>query len=173
MRTLSQREKLLLKILLSVVILIIIYYLIILPLIGFIKSTGDNTGETGRNDLEKLERIYKEYRDIQQKKSAYMSILNKKNENTTSLIEQWAGSSGITKNIAYTRSSQSNIQNKYIRITTNIKVEGVAIHQFIKFLYEIENSDNMMKVNYLRIYPALKGTNTYDINLKIDNFILK
>lgn len=172
MRTLSKRENLLLKILLSFVVLLVLYYLIILPLIGFIRSTGDNSG-TGRNDLERLEKIYYEYKDIQQKKTAYMSMLKKSNENTTSLIEQWASSTGIAKNIAYTRSSQSNIQNKYTRITTNMKIEGVLIHQFIKFLYEVENSDNMIKVSQLRIRPALKGTSTYDVTLKIDNFILK
>ncbi|MBN2038538.1 MAG: type II secretion system protein M [Spirochaetes bacterium] len=172
MKTLSKREKLLLKVLLSFVVVLTIYYIIIIPLTGFIRNSGNDT-DTGRNDIEKLERIYNEYREIKQKSSDYMSMLSKKNENTTSLIEQWASSTGIAKNIAYTRSSQSNIQNKYTRITTDMKIEGVFIQQFVKFLYEVENSDNLLKINYLRIQPALKGTNTYDINLKIDNFILK
>jgi hypothetical protein len=172
MMNLTQREKLLLKILLICTSVAVIYYLIISPIIGL---TGSAEDETKKNidDLNKLENIYKQYREIQQKNQKYTSMLSRRNENTTSMIEQWASSTGISKNIAYTRGSQSTIQNKYTRITTDIRIEGVAIQQFLKFLYEVENSENLLKVNYLKISPALKGTNTYDINLKIDNFILK
>lgn len=172
MRNLTDREKLLLKILLVCIILTLVYYLIIIPLIKFTGSSDDKV-MMNRNKLEKLESIYREYQTIRQKKSAYIAILNRKSENTTSLIEQWANSTGIAKNIAYTRSTQSNIQNKYIRISTDIKIESVPIQQFLKFLYEVEYSDNLIKVSYLRIHPALKGSNTYDINLKIDNFTSK
>ncbi len=169
MKSFTDREKLLLKILLVCVILTLVYYLIVIPLIKLAGGSDDELRKN-RNNLEKLENIYREYQNIKQKKSAYITILNRKNENTTSLIEQWANSTGIAKNIAYTRSTQSNIQNKYIRISTDIKIESVPIQQFLKFLYEVEYSDNLIKVSYLRIHPALKGSNTYDINLKIDNF---
>ena len=151
------------------------YYLIILPVIGLSDtgSSNDNDAKKNLNDLNRLESIYREYRVIQQKNQRYSSMLSRRNENTTSMIEQWANSTGIAKNIAYTRSSQSTIQNKYTRITTDMRIEGVAIQQFLKFLYEVENSDNLLKVNYLKITPALRGTNTYDINLKIDNYISK
>ncbi|MBN2400960.1 MAG: type II secretion system protein M [Spirochaetes bacterium] len=172
MITLTQREKLLLKILVVCLAGLIVYYLIALPIIGLSGSAEDGV-EKNIDDLNKLENIYKQYREIQQKNEKYSSMLSKKNENTTSMIEQWANSTGISKNIAYTRGSQSSIQNKYTRITTDIRIEGVAIQNFLKFLYEIENSDNLLKVNYLKITPALKGTNTYDINLKIDNYISK
>jgi len=172
MITLTKREKLLLKVLLVIAAGTVVYYLVVSPLIGLMGNSEDDT-KKNRDDLIKLEKIYKQYRDIQQKKIAYTAMLEKRNENTTSLIEQLANSTGIAKNIAYTRSSQSSIQNKYVRITVDIKIEGVAIQQFLKFLYEVENTDNLIKVNYLRINPALKGTNTYDVNLKVDNFIFK
>jgi hypothetical protein len=172
MMNLTRREKLLLKILIACIAVAAVYYLIISPIIGLTGSTEDDV-KKNIDDLNRLESIYKQYREIQQKNQKYMSMLSRRNENTTSLIEQWANSTGISKNIAYTRGSQSTIQNKYTRLTTDIRIEGVAIQQFIRFLYEVENSDNLIKVNYLKISPALKGTNTYDINLKIDNFILK
>jgi hypothetical protein len=172
MKTLTQREKLLLKILIICIAGIAVYYLVISPIIG-LTGNGSDKSDKNRNDIQKLESLYKQYKDIQQKKSVYTTMLDKKNENITSLIEQWATSTGIAKNIANTGSNPSNIQNKYVKITTDIRIEGVAIQQFLKFLYEVENSDNLIKVSYLRISPALKGTNTYDINLKIDNFISK
>ena len=173
MMNLSQREKLLLRILIGCVAAVAAYYLIILPVISLTGGSSDNGTKKNVDDLNRLENLYREYREVQQKNQKYSAMLNRRNENTTSMIEQWANSTGITKNIAYTRSSQSTIQNKYTRITTDMRIEGVAIQHFLKFLYEVENSDNLLKVNYLKITPALRGTNTYDINLKIDNFILK
>jgi hypothetical protein len=172
MISLTKREKILVKVLLIFISVLVIYYVIALPVIRLV-GTSDNDDKKYTDDLEKLESIYKQYREVQQKKSIYTSLLNRKNENTTSLIEQLANSLNISRHIAYTRSNQSNIQNKFVRVTTEVRVEGIAMQHFLKFLYEIENSDNLIKVNYLRITPALKGTNTYDAQLKIDNFISK
>jgi len=172
MITLTQREKLLLRVLIILVSAFAAYRLVLLPLISFAVNTDDEVNKK-IEELDRLEKLYKQYREIQEKKSYYTEILNKRNENTTSLIEQWANTTGISKNIAYTRNNQSGIQNKYIRITSDIRIEGVAIQQFLKFLYEVENSDNLIRVNYLKINPALKGTNTYDVNMKIDNFVAK
>ncbi len=167
---LSKREKTLLKILCGFLACVAAYYFIILPVIKLATDKSNGT-ETGRDEMDKLNKIYQEYREVQQKRSAFTAILNKKNENITSLVEQWANTAGIAKNIGNSRSSESNIQNKYIRITADVKFDSVAIQDFFRFLYEAENSDNLLKVNYLRIYPALKGTNTYDINVKIDKYV--
>lgn len=172
MKQLTQREKILLQVLGGIAVIVLSYYLIILPLMSFAGDTEDEM-QTNIKNIEKLEKIYNQYRDIQQKKSRYESMLNKKNENTTSLVEQWATSTGIAKNIAYTRRNQTNIQNKFVRITTDIKIEGVTIQSFLKFLYEVESSNTLMRVNYLRIQQALKGTKKYDVNLKIDSYTMQ
>ncbi|MDY6967984.1 MAG: type II secretion system protein GspM [Spirochaetota bacterium] len=172
MLSLSQREKTLLKILITFILIVFIYFLIISPIIDFINSSDEEMSDNIGN-LNKLDRIYNEYMEISEKKSRYLKQLNKKNENITSLIEQWANSTNIASNIAYTRRTQSNIQNKYIRITTNVKFDGVAIQPLLKFIYEVENSGKLLKINYLRIYQGLKGTNTYDVILKIDSFTMK
>ena len=172
MRSLSQREKTLLKSLIALVLVIFIYFLIASPIIEFTKTSNE---ELKRNidNLNRIDRLYKEYSEIQQKKIKYLTLLDKKNENITSLVEQYANSTNIATNIAYTRRTQSNIQNKYIRITTNVKFEGVPIQPFLRFIYEIENSNKLLNISYLRIYQGLKGTDKYDAILKIDSFTTK
>ena len=169
---LNQREKTLLQVLVAIILIAIIYYLIISPIIGFIQSSDEEL-KTNVENINRLENLYSSFRKIQQKKSRYISLLNRKNENITSLVEQWANSTGIARNIAYTRRTQSVIQNKYIRVTTNIKLEGVAIQLLLRFLYEIETSNKLLKISYFRIYRGLKGTKTYDVNFKIDSFTTK
>ncbi len=172
MLNLNKRERFLLQILIVIIIITIVYYLIVLPLIEFAQNAEEDL-KNNTDNISKIDRIYEQFRDVQEKKTRYLDQLGKKNENITSMVEQWANSTGIASNIAYTRRNQSTVQNKYIRITTNIKVEGVAIQKFLKFLYEIEHSNMLLKTSYLRIRPALKGTKTYDIDLKIDSFTSK
>jgi len=54
-------------------------------------------------------------------------------------------------------------------VSTDVKFEGVAIAPLMKFIHLMENSDKMIKVNYLQIRLALKGRNTYDVRIKFDS----
>ena len=172
MRGLNQRERTLLQMLAGSILILGIYFLIALPIIEFMENTNEEL-KSNIDNLNRIDKIYKEYRDIKEKKSGYISLLQKKDENITSLVEQYASSNNIARNIGYTRRTQSPIQNKYIRITTSVKFEGVSIQPLLKFIYELENSNKLLKINYLRIYQGLKGTDTYDIILKIDSFSMK
>jgi hypothetical protein len=102
-----------------------------------------------------------------------MSLLGNKNENITTMIEQWSTNADIARHISYTRRTQSAIQSKYLRITTDIKIEGAPFQKLLRFLYEIESSNMLLKISYLRIYQGLKGSDTYDVIMKIDSFTLQ
>jgi len=168
----SEREKKLLQVLIIVFSVVILYYLIVTPLVSFFSKTEESL-ESNKEQLIQLDKIYKNYRELEQTYNRYSSLLKSGNDNITSLIEQWSQSTNVARHIAYTRRRQSIIQNKYIRITTDIKLEGVPIQSCLQFIYEIENSNKLLKINYLRINKALKGSNTYDVNMKIDSYTIK
>src|SRR6056297_805099 len=159
----SEREKKLLQVLIIVFSVVIIYYLIVTPLVKFFSKT-DESLESNKEQLIQLDKIYKNYRDLEQTYNRYSSLLKSGNDNITSMIEQWSQSTNVARHIAYTRRRQSIIQNKYIRITTDIKLEGVPIQSCLQFIYEIENSNKLLKMSYIRINKALKGSSTYDVN---------
>ena len=73
----------------------------------------------------------------------------------------------------YTKKSQANVQNKYIRVTTDVKLEGVAVGPLMKFIFDLERSSDLVRIQYLRITKGLKGTDTYDAIIKVDSFINK
>jgi len=168
----SEREKKLLQVLIIVFSVVILYYLIVTPLVNFFSETEESL-ESNKEKLIQLDKIYKNYRELEQTYKKYSSLLKSGNDNITSLIEQWSKSTNVARHIAYTRRRQSVIQNKYIRITNDIKLEGVPIQSCLQFIYEIENSNKLLKINYLRINKALKGSNTYDVNMKIDSYTMK
>ncbi len=169
MINITQREKRLIKILSVVAVLAFVYFVIISPVIDM--KTGSATRlQVTRENITKMDRLYDEFKEVRQKKNHYLSQLNNKNSNITSLIEQWAANSNIARNIAYTRRTQTNIQNKYIMTTTIMKVDAVAIEPLLKFIYEVENANMLLKISYIRIREAIKGSDTYDAELKINTY---
>lgn len=172
MRKLTRRERTLLLVMGGVVAFAAAYYLIVSPMIDYMKNSDEETRKN-QESLNRLDKIYEDYKDVQAKKTAHLALLRNKNENITTLIEQWANSTNIARNIAYTRGTQSTIQNKFTRVTTNVKIEGVPIQSLIKFLYEIESSNQLLNLSYLRIYQGLKGADTYDAVIKIDSFTMQ
>lgn len=170
MRTLTEREKKLFQILIAVSATIAVFFLVINPIIS-LKTGSSSDMQKNITDLARIDKIYQDYREIREQKNNYMTQLNRKDANITALVEQWAASAKVTRNIADTRSTQTNIQNKYIKITTTIKLDSVAIEPLLNFIYHIESSNLLLKINYIRIQEAIKGRNTYDVSLKISNFM--
>lgn len=169
MINLSPREKRLAQLLGGVAGFALLYFLVISPLAN-IKRGSEGQIRQNLENIARIDAIYDEYKDIRQKKTQYMAQLGNKNANITSMIEQWATNANITKNIAYTRRTQTNIQNKYIMTTTIMKVDSVAIEPLLKFIYEVENSSMLLKVSYIRMREAIKGSDTYDVELKINTY---
>ena len=172
MISLSRREKLLLKALGALVALLALVFLVIMPFIEY-RGRSETATRKYSSDIQKLEALYEEYREIKQRKSRYASLLSMKNDNVTTLVEQWAANSGVSRNIAYASRTQSTIQNRYVRITTDIKFESVPIQNLLRFIYEVENSNRLININYFRVYQGLKGADTYDAIMKIDSFTLQ
>lgn len=169
---LSTREKRLLKAFSAIAAGALVFMLVINPYLSMRESSRSSIAGSRRN-LDRLEALYDEYREIKQQKSRYDALLGNREENITTLIEQWSASADVARHIAYTRRTQSNIQNKYLRITTDVKIDGVPIQKFLRFLHEIENSGRLLKVSYLRLYQGLKGADTYDVIMKIDSYTLQ
>lgn len=169
---LSPREKKLLQVLAVVAGIAFVYFAIITPVSNMRKNSEGGVREKIEG-IAKIERIYEEYREVKQKKAQYMSQLGNKDANINSMIEQWASSTGVSGAIAYTRSTQTTIQNKYTMITTIMKFDSVAIEPLLKFLYEVENSSMLLKISYLRMREAIKGADTYDVELKINTYSLQ
>ena len=67
MKTLTNREKFLLKILIICIAAVVVYYLIITPLMKISGSSEDVLSDI-RSDLETLDNLYNQYKDVQQKK---------------------------------------------------------------------------------------------------------
>ncbi len=170
MITLSERELRLVKILISFIVILLIYFLIISPVISY-KNNLEKTYANNISKLNSLDSIYEKYLEVKQEKNKLQNLL-RSSRGVTSLIETYARETNILNNKVYTRDHPSNIQNKYKKITTDVKFESVDITSIMKFIYKLENSNKLIKISYLRIQQAIKGKDTYDVTLKIDSYTM-
>lgn len=168
MVTLTDREKKLLKLFIIFIVGLLSYLLIISPIIDY-KTTLESEYKTKLEKLNSIDNLYEKYINLKREKTVYLNLL-KNNEGVTSLIEIYAKETNILKNKVYTKEHPSTIQNKYKKISTEVKFEGVDISSVVKFIFKLENSNKIIRVAFLRIRLALKGKDTYDVTIKIDTF---
>lgn len=167
MITLTDREKTLLQILGGLVAVLAVYFLIITPIANY-HSRIENESIDAKEKLYKLAKIYDKYNSLKQQKTNYERTL-KGGKAVTTLIEEHAAKLGILENKVYTRDNPGVRQDKYKRIATDVKFEGVSIVPILEFLYHMENSGSLINVSYLRINQAFKGRETYDVTIKFDS----
>jgi len=165
---LTKREKRLLHVLIAVVVVIGAYMFIITPVIEY-KSGIETENESHITRLNKLDSLYSDYRKITGIKNKYTRLLENR-QSVTTLVEENAANANILKNKGYLRDHPSNIQNKYKKVTTDVKFENVDMKSMINFLYKMENSNKLLRITYLRINQTYKDRNTYDATIKIDSY---
>ncbi len=171
MIALSNRERILLRVLYVIAGLFVIYFFIITPVMR-ITSDSRKSWDQNTNRLAELDSLYQEYRDIQDKKNS-ISDLMRDTRGMATLVEENAKNAGILQNKADNRDQTSNIQNKYQKITTEVRFEGVDIRPLMKFLFDMENSGKYVRISYLRINQAVKERQTYDVTVKFTSYQLQ
>ena len=167
MITLNDREKILLQILGGLAAVLAVYYLIITPIVEY-HSRIETESVGAKENLYKLAKIYDKYNNLKQKKTSYERSL-KSGKAVTTLIEEYAAKVGILENKVYTRDHPGARQDKYKKMSTDVKFEGVSIVPILEFIYHMENSGNLINISYLRINQAFKGRETYDVMIKFDS----
>lgn len=167
--TISAREKKLLILLLALTGVLIIYYGLINPLLTFQNDTN-NSAESAIERISKLDDIYRQYKDIRDKKSNIERRL-KDTSGVSALVEENAAKTGILNNKVYNRDREMNLQNKIKKIITEVKFEGIGIKPALEFIHSMENSNKLIRVSSLQINQAVKERGNYDVTISFENFV--
>lgn len=165
---LTPREKRLVQIMGVFFAILVLFYGIINPIMN-LKQSIDEKYETNIQRLNEMDAVYKQFREIKEKREK-MDQLLRDTRSVSTLVEDNARKANIINNKAYNRDNESNIQNKFKKITTDVKFEGVNIKGVMDFLYYMENSNKLIKVSYFRINEALKERNNYDVTIKFESY---
>ncbi len=90
-----------------------------------------------------------------------------------SILEDLANKSGIKSNIMYMKPAFSTAGELYRESSVEMKLEGVALQQLIRYLFEIESAPQLLRVRRLAIKPRSANPDTLDVTFQVSTFYLQ
>lgn len=168
---LAQREKIILIVGGVFVLSFLFYYLELAP---------------AMERMQVLDRLIRgaeaDFRQMKELQNTYLSqqkVLNNINESLAkrqkdfaifSFLEELATKSGLKSNILYMKPSVTTQGGFYRESSVELKVEGVTLKQLTQYLYEIENSPQLLKIRKLHIKPRARGKNLLEATFQVSTF---
>ena len=129
---------------------------------------------TARRQLAELRTMQQEY---QRQKSVVDTINNqlKKQQNFAifSRLEEFAGQTGIRNKILYMKPTVSTPSEVYNEESVEIKMEGVTLEQLVRYLHQVENSPQLLKIKRLEIKPRFDNRQILTATFRVSAFTLK
>lgn len=104
--------------------------------------------------LSEMTALQTEQHILLEKRKAAETLLAQRVKNFTlfSFLDELAGQSGIKDRVAFMKPSASAKQDGPYRLTSiEMKFESISTEEFISFLYKIETSNNLIRVNRLSV----------------------
>ena len=127
-----------------------------------------------RRQLNELRTMQQEY---QRQKSVVDSINNqlKKQQNFAifSRLEELAGQSGIRNKILHMKPTVSTPSEVYNEESVEIKMEGVTLEQLVRYLHQVENSPQLLKIKRLELKPRFDNRQILTATFRVSAFTLK
>ena len=172
-RNIQPRERLFIGGAAAALILLLIFKFTIDPLFKHSADLDRQIG-TARRQLAELRTMQQEY---QRQKTVVDSINSqlKRQQNVAifSRLEEFAGQTGIRNKILYMKPTVSTPSEVYNEESVEVKMEGVTLEQLVRYLHQIENSPQLLKIKRLEIKPRFDNRQILTATFHVSAFTLK
>ena len=172
-QNMQSRERLFLGRAGAMLVLFLIFKFTIDPLFKH-SADLDRQIVTARRQLAELRTMQQEY---QRQKTVVDSINSqlKRQQNFAifSRLEEFAGQTGIRNKILYMKPTVSTPSEVYNEESVEIKMEGVTLEQLVRYLHQIENSPQLLKIKRLEIKPRFDNRQILTVTFRVSAFTLK
>jgi general secretion pathway protein M len=129
---------------------------------------------TARRQFSELRTMQQEY---QRQKSVVDSINSqlKKQQNFAifSRLEELAGQTGIRNKILHMKPTVSTPSEVYNEESVEVKMEGVTLEQLVRYLHQVENSPQFLKIKRLEVKPRFDNRQILTATFRVSAFTLK
>jgi general secretion pathway protein M len=158
----------------GVVVLLLLYYLIVISPAHSRDEALAKRINKKRADLREMVVLKGEWDRLVSNKARAQEALTRRGKAFTplSFLENISRKVGIQKNIQYMKprfSSEASGIGKAVGV--EMKLEGINIEQFVRFLYELEFSGKLLHITKLRIQKMREGKGqSLRVLLQIDSY---
>ena len=172
-QNLGARERLFVVGGVAALLLILLYAVVIEPLTTRSSQLDRQIAKT-QLDVQELQTLQREYQAHKQ----VLDNINAKLQRQKSFaifshLEKLAGDTGIRSKILYMKPTVSTPNDAYEEESVEIKMEGVTLEQLIRYLYQIENSPQFLKIKRLYIKPRLDNRQLLTATFRVSTFTPK
>jgi general secretion pathway protein M len=173
-QTLQPRERLFIGGAGATLVLFLIFKLAIDPLFKH-SSELDRQIITARRQLVELRAMQQEYQRLKSVVDSINDQLKRQqNFEIVSRLEELARQTGIPPNkILSMRQAPSPPSEMYNEASIEVKMDGVTLEQLVRYLYQIENSPQLLKIKRLDIKPHLDNRQLLNTTFRVSAFTLK
>jgi general secretion pathway protein M len=172
-RNLQPRERMFVGGAGAVLVIFLIFKLMIDPML---KRSADLERQivTARQQLTELRTMQQDY---QRQKSVVDGINSqlKKQPNFAifSRLEELAGQTGIRSKIVHMKPTVSTPNEVYKEESVEVKMEGVTLDQLVQYLYQVENSPQLLKIKRLEMKPRFDNRQILTTTFRVSAYTLK
>ncbi|MCF8025722.1 MAG: type II secretion system protein M [Desulfobacteraceae bacterium] len=168
----SSREKLFLGAGAGFVLLFLIFLLLIQPV--FQKRT-QLAGKLAakQQSLSEIKQMYREYQSLQSRTQKAEKRYSERPEGFTlfSFMDRLAGETGIKENITYMKPGSTEDESRGLKIShVELKLQDVTIEELISYLFHIETSKSMVRINRLSISREGEGKSLLSVVMQAETF---
>jgi general secretion pathway protein M len=168
---LSPRERVLLAATGAMLLIALLSLGVVNPLLDTMSGTGDRI-ETARVQLQRMIRLEREHSEIQARLSGVEHRIENQRgqQNIRTLLENLAQQSDVR--IASMEERQAGKNDQYVESKVEVSLKSVSLSQTIKYLHNIEASDQQLSVKGLRIRgKKVSGdAETLDVTFFVSSF---
>jgi general secretion pathway protein M len=173
-QTLQMRERLFIGGAGAALVLFLIFKLAIDPLFKH-SSELDRQIVTARRQLAELRAMRQEYQRLESVVDSINSQLKRQqNFEIVSRLEELARQTGIPPNkILSMRQAPSSPSEMYNEASIEVKMDGVTLEQLVRYLHQVENSPQLLKIKKLDIKPRIDNRQILTATFRVSAFTLK
>lgn len=155
------------------VLLALLFILVVDPLVAHSARVDRQIIAAQRQlqDLHTLQQTYQAQKKILDRINAQLQ--RQKSFALFSRLEDLAGKTGIRDKILYMKPAVSIPSEAYEEESVEIKMEGVTLEQLIRYLHQVENSPQFLKIKRLYIKPRFDDRQMLTAIFRVSTFTPK
>jgi general secretion pathway protein M len=90
-----------------------------------------------------------------------------------SFLEELANKTGIKNNIMYMKPALTTPGELFRESSVEMRLEGIALQQLTRYLYDIEQAPQLLRVRRMHIKPRAANPDQLDVTFQVSTFYLQ
>jgi general secretion pathway protein M len=173
LQNLGTRERVFIMVAGVAILLALLFIMVIDPMLAY-SARLDKQTVVAQRELQEVYTLQQEY----QRQKAVVDRINaqlkrQKNFSVFSRLEELAKQTDTRNKILYMKPTVSSPSDAYEEESVEIKMEDVTLEQLIKYLLQIENSPQFMKIKRLYVKPRLENRQLLSVIFRVSTFTPK